>query len=115
LLQGPSIPIVARWLGLDSPEQPRRGYPIEPSPAGGFARRLRELSIPPESPFVGKRIVELGLPPEFLVILIDRPGGFEIASGATEIQAGDKLLVISGDAAYHLVKNQAEALSTATA
>jgi cell volume regulation protein A len=107
LLQGPSIPLVARWLGVHAPSRPRRGYPIEPSPAGGFRRQLRELTIPNESPYVGKRIVELGLPADFLVILIDRDDDFLIASGGIEVQAGDKLLVISGTEAFNQVQKQA--------
>lgn len=106
LVQGPSIPLVARWLGVDAPAATRRGYPIEANPAGGFRRRLRELPVPPKSKMVGKRIVELGLPAEFLVILIDRDNSFIIPSGGTAIRAGDKLLVISGDEAFDQVQQQ---------
>lgn len=106
LLQGPSILLVARWLGVDSPVKPRRGDPIEPGPAGGFPRQLRELSIPSGSPFAGKHIFELGLPDEFLVILIDREEDFVIASGGTELQAGDRLLVISDEQAFAQVQSQ---------
>ncbi len=104
LIQGPSIPIVARWLGLDAPIRLRRGDPIEPSPAGDFPRQLRDLIVPPESSFIGKRILDLGLPEEFLVILIDRDGDYVVPSGATQILSGDRLLVISGEDEYNLVQ-----------
>lgn len=106
LIQGPSIPVVARWLGLDAPLRPKRDDPIEPGPAEGNRGRLRELYIPAGSKFAGKKIVELGLPANLLVILIDRDGEFIIASGGTELHADDRLLVISDDEAFEQVQNQ---------
>lgn len=107
LLQGPSIPLVARWLGVEAPQETRRGIPIEANPAGGFQRRLRELVIQEGSSFVDKQIVELGLPPEFLIILIDRGNDFLIASGSTEIQEGDRLIVISNNETFQQVRQKA--------
>jgi len=95
LLQGTSIALVARWLGLDAPMVPKRIYPIEYTPMGGFKSELKELPVPPDSPMVGKPIVEMGLPDEFLVILIARENDFVLPSGGTVIEAGDTLLVLS--------------------
>jgi potassium/hydrogen antiporter len=95
LLQGTSIPLVARWLGLDAPLVPKRIYPIEFTPMGGFKSELQELPIPLSSPMVGKAIVEMGLPDEFLVILVARENDFVLPSGGTVLQAGDTLLVLS--------------------
>lgn len=104
LLQGPLIPFVARWLGVDAPAIEKRGDPIEPGPTGMYRRQLRELTVPPGSPFVGKLIVELRLPAEFLVILINRENDYTIASGSTQILPNDRLLVISDDAAFQQVQ-----------
>ncbi len=106
LIQGPSIPRIARVLHVDAPITTARSYPIEPNPVGQFRRQLRELTIPEASPVIGKRIVDLSLPPEFLVILIDRDDGFVIASGGTELFAGDKLLVISDEQAFGQVQKK---------
>lgn len=95
LLQGTSIPLVARWLGLDAPLVPKRIYPIEYTPMGGFRSELKEIPVPPDSAMVGKPIVELRLPEEFLVILIARENDFVLPSGGTIINAGDTLLVLS--------------------
>jgi potassium/hydrogen antiporter len=95
LLQGTSIPLAARWLGLDAPLVPKRIYPIEFTPMGGFKSELQELPIPLSSPMVGKAIVEMGLPDEFLVILVARENDFVLPSGGTVLQAGDTLLVLS--------------------
>jgi cell volume regulation protein A len=95
LLQGTSIPMVARWLNLDAPAEPRRAYPIEFTPMHGIEGELKELTLPADSPAVGRAIVELGLPPEFLIILIARDKAFIIPSGGTVLQSGDTLLVLT--------------------
>lgn len=106
LLQGPSIPFVARLLGVNAPLISRPYDPIEPGPAGGFRNQLRDIIIPAGSSVAGKRIVDLHLPASFLVILVDREGEFIIAGGGTELHAGDRLLVISDEEAYNQVQNQ---------
>lgn len=95
LLQGTSIPLVARWLRVDAPAIPKRVYPIEYTPMGGLKSELKELPIPFDSELAGKAIVELGLPPGFLVILIARENDFVLPSGGTVLQGGDTLLVLS--------------------
>lgn len=100
LLQGTSIPFVARHLKVDAPLAPKRTYPIEYVPDKGFKNELKELPIPAGSPVVGKAIVELGLPAEFLVILIARENDFILPSGGTVLQAGDTLLVLSEEKAW---------------
>ncbi len=95
LLQGTTITPVARWLKLDAPVTPKRIYPIEYTPIGGFKSELKELAVPPHSPMVGKAIVELGLPDDFLVVLIARQNDFVMPSGGTIIEAGDTLLALA--------------------
>lgn len=95
LLQGTTIPSVARWLGVDAPVEVRRVYPIEYTPMGGLKSELKEIPIPDGSQLVGKPIVELGLPPDFLIILIARDQDFLVTSGGTVIRAGDTLLVLT--------------------
>jgi len=95
LLQGPSIPFVARLLGVDAPIQTRQIFPLEPNSVEGFRNQLKEMAIPAGSPFEGKAIVELGLPEKFLIILIAREKDFLIPSGGTVLLPGDTLLVIS--------------------
>lgn len=95
LLQGTTIAPLARWLKLDAPVTPKRIYPIEYTPVGGFKSELKELAVPPHSPMVGKAIVELGLPNNFLVVLIARQNDFVMPSGGTIIEAGDTLLALA--------------------
>jgi cell volume regulation protein A len=96
LLQGTSLPMVARWLKVDAPAVPRRVYPIEYMPVGGFTSELKELPVPPGSYMDGKAIFELGLPADFLIILIAREKDFMMPTGGTVVQGGDTLLVLAG-------------------
>jgi cell volume regulation protein A len=43
---------------------------------------------------VGRPIVELGLPPDSLVVLISRDDDYLVPSGGTIVQGGDTLLVL---------------------
>ena len=52
LLQGTSLPFVARWLRVDVPMAPRRVYPLEYSRVGGLRSELRDL---PRSAGIGIR------------------------------------------------------------
>lgn len=103
LFQGTSITPVAHWLKLDAPAVPKRIYPIEFTPVGGFKSELKELAVPSNSPMAGKAIVELGLPDDFLVVLIARQNDFVMPSGGTVIQPGDTLLALADAATFEEV------------
>jgi cell volume regulation protein A len=95
LLQGTSIPLVAKWLGVDAPLIPKRAYPIEYTPVSGLKSELQELPIPAGSNVVDKTIVELGLPAAVLIVLIARGDEFLVPGGGTTLWAGDTLLVMA--------------------
>jgi len=107
LLQGASIPIVARWLSVDEPIKNKPIYPIEFTPVSGFKNELKELHIPFHSIFAGKTIVELSLPQEFLIILIARNKEFIMPSGGTELLEGDTLVVLAGKETFTQVEADA--------
>lgn len=108
LLQGPSIPYVARLLKLDAPPETERPSHFEPALSGELQSQLKEIIVPPGSFLAGKRIVDIRLPAEFLVVLIRRDDGFIIPSGATDIQVGDTLYVISTVDAFQQVVSRME-------
>lgn len=95
LLQGTSIPWVAKWLGLDTPLLPKPKYPMEFEPTQGFSSDMVEIEIPKDSNLKGKRIVEVEFPKGTLVLLIRRGEEFIIPTGETVLKAGDSLLVLS--------------------
>lgn len=110
LLQGTTIPLVARWLRVDAPERQRAISPLEYVPGSGLESELKEMVIPPNSLGIGKAIVELGLPDEFLIVLIGRNGEYQLPNGGTCLLAGDKLLVLAERNAFDHVQSQINAI-----
>jgi potassium/hydrogen antiporter len=105
LFQGTSVPLAARWLKVDVPEPAKPIYPIEYTPVEGLRTKLRELPIPPGSCAEGKRIVDLKLPPGFLIILVARGREFLVPGGGTKLDAGDILLVLTEEETFQGIKD----------
>lgn len=95
LIQGTTIPFVAKWLHVDSPIKPETRYPIELEPSIDTKAALKEVEIEQGDYALGKQIIELGLPEKVLIVLINREGKFLIPRGTTEIRDHDKLLILS--------------------
>lgn len=112
LLQGTSIPFVAKWLGVDESAPRKPVYPIQFTPVSGFKNELKELTIPAGSLADGKNIMELNLPQEFLVILIARNNEFLMPNGGFTLAAGDTLIVLSGRETFSAVEEQIRAASS---
>ncbi|MBX3057125.1 MAG: potassium/proton antiporter [Anaerolineae bacterium] len=106
LLQGTTLSPVARWLRVDAPAVPKRTYPLEYNPMAGLKGELKELPIQSDSVMAGKAIVELGLPANFLIVLIARDNDFVLPSGGTVVQGGDTLLVLSDKVSFDDVVNR---------
>jgi potassium/hydrogen antiporter len=106
LLQGTTISLMARWLRVDAPEQRKSIFPIEYAPINSAKCELKDLVIPAGSSMVGKAIVELGLPAEFLIVLISRNGEYIVPSGGTTLIADDTLLVLAEKEIFHRVLSQ---------
>jgi cell volume regulation protein A len=95
LVQGSSIPLVARWLRVAAPLQVRRRSPLEFESTNGIRGELVEIELPASSAAAGRRIVELGLPKGALLVLIGRGDGFFVPSGSTMLEAGDTLYLLA--------------------
>jgi cell volume regulation protein A len=94
LFQGWSVPVAARILQVDAPPELKRRYPLESSPVEGVDTELVDLIVPYNSPAAGKSIVELGMPPDSLIVLVSRGESFLVPSGGTVLQEGDTVLVL---------------------
>jgi len=106
MLQGTTIPMVAKWLGVGETLAAKPAFPIEFNPVSGFKNELKEIIIAAESMAEGKSIVELGLPQAFLVILIARENEFLMPSGGFVLQAGDTLIVLADRETFNMVDQQ---------
>lgn len=95
LVQGTSIPLVARRLRVDAPLERRPAYPVEATDTLEGSMELHELAVPAGSAAVGRRLVDLHLPPGALVVLISRGEEFTVPQGSTTLEAGDTLLLLA--------------------
>ena len=96
LLQGTSLPLVAKWLRLRAPLAAKRQYPLEFVPTRKSGSDLVEVSVTEQSPVIGKQIVDLHLPKSSLIVLVSRNEDFLVPKGGTILQSGDRLLVLAG-------------------
>jgi trk system potassium uptake protein TrkA len=69
------------------------------------AIRLIEYRLPAGSPFLG-RIADLHLPHSSLIVAVRRGDDFFIPRGASELKAGDKVLVMGSPEALHDVRRR---------
>jgi cell volume regulation protein A len=98
LLQGTSIPLVARWLRVDEPlQRSPDASPVWDAPSS-LKSGLIEVTIPDSSTAVGKRLIDLGLPKRTFVILVWRKGQCFVPDGSTVFEAIDSLLVFTDQA-----------------
>jgi cell volume regulation protein A len=97
VIQGTTLPVVARLLHLVLPEKAKQRTPVDLELAESIKSVLTEISIPSESKVIGKPLVEIGIPKTSLISILQRGGKFITPSGATVIEPHDRLFVISED------------------
>ncbi|HEX2921565.1 MAG TPA: potassium/proton antiporter [Bacteroidales bacterium] len=95
LIQGTTLPFVAKLLHLSLPENLKQRTNKDIELTDGIKSLLTEVIIPNECHTVGKQLVELGIPSSALISLIQRKDQYIIPNGATVLEPGDKLFVIS--------------------
>ena len=95
LVQGSTIPAVAKLLGVTGPLPTTPAYPIESVAHPDATAALHEVTVPTRSAVAGSRVFELGLPPDVLIVLIDRAGDVIVPRGETVVLSGDRLMVLA--------------------
>jgi potassium/hydrogen antiporter len=95
LLQGTSIPLVARWLKIDAPLIPKPQSLLEFVPSCNLKSELVEIRIPQDSQVIGKQILELRLPQGALIVLVSKADECVTPNGGTILEAGDQLLLLA--------------------
>lgn len=113
LVQGATVPLAARLLGVDAPPPVRRDYPLELNPVEGLKSELKELVVPAGSPWAGRAVVDLGLPSGLLIVLIARGTEFVQPKGETRLAAGDTLLILAEPDAFDRAREQSRAAGLA--
>ncbi|WP_433476979.1 potassium/proton antiporter [Spirillospora sp. CA-142024] len=110
LLQGPTLPLVARWCRLKSDEQTRE-LDVEAAPLEELHADLLEVRIPADSMMSGVEIFELRLPPGASITLVVREGASFVPEPTTPLQAGDTLLVVTTEAVRETAERRLRAVS----
>ncbi|MBP7848741.1 MAG: potassium/proton antiporter [Lentimicrobiaceae bacterium] len=95
LIQGTTLPVVARWLHVALPGKVKPISEIEKLIADLPKSSLQEVVILPDYFAVDKRIVDLHFPKTAFIVMIKRAGEYIRPGGSTEIKAHDILMVLT--------------------
>lgn len=93
LLQGSSVALVGRWLGVNVPAPTSSDIPLSDEFTQQHGGDLVEIIVPDRSQVDGRRIVDIQLPESALVVLIKRGDDFIIPRGDIVLRSKDRLLI----------------------
>ncbi|MFF1353994.1 potassium/proton antiporter [Streptomyces sp. NPDC058297] len=111
LIQGPTLPWLARKLRLGSDSASAADLGIESAPLERLRGHLLSVTIPKESRMHGVEVSELRMPPGAAVTLVVREKQSFVPLPTTVLRHGDELLVVATDQ----VRDAAEARLRAVA
>jgi potassium/hydrogen antiporter len=94
MLQGSTLPLVARWLRLDSSAEVRE-VEVDSATLDELDADLLQVRVPVGSKLHGVYLGELRLPVGATVSLLVRDGNSFTPQSTTRVQEGDQLLVVS--------------------
>lgn len=94
ILQGTTVPVIARWLGLSKPvEIHHRDFEVDL--AEDIKSVVVEATVLPDLLEEGDKLADLHFPTNTLVIMIKRYDNYFVPNGKTRLIPGDKLLLLS--------------------
>jgi cell volume regulation protein A len=96
MVQGPTLPLVARWLRLGDTDG-AYDLGIESAPLERVRGHLLSLSVPEGSRMHGVEVGEPRLPPGAAVTLVVRDGTSFVPTPTDILRRGDELLVVTTD------------------
>jgi cell volume regulation protein A len=94
LLQGTTLPWLARRLRVTVPVQPTE-IRVESAPLEEAGADLLHVEVPGDSRLVGVYVDDLRLPPGAVVTLVSRDGARFVPQAHTRLRAGDSLLIVA--------------------
>lgn len=97
VVQGTTLPLMARWLGLAEKPEERGGtenfdidFPEEIKSATSELEMTQEVLSQH-----GHRLMDLGMPEKTLVIMVKRDTQYFVPTGKTTLHVGDRLMVLT--------------------
>ena len=96
LVQGTTLTWMARKLNLDTPREEERALEhFDIDLPDEIQSSTREVEVTEKLLANGHTLSEIDIPPKTLIIMVRRGEDFFVPTGASELQLGDQLLVIS--------------------
>ncbi|MGC9151825.1 MAG: potassium/proton antiporter [Microbacter sp.] len=95
LIQGTTLPIIAKWLNLNVPVTLKKKSVIDLEQAWGTKSIYKSIRVEANFHCIGKSIVDLKLPNTIIIALIERKNKFFLSDGATRIMDDDVLYVMA--------------------
>jgi potassium/hydrogen antiporter len=112
MLQGPTLPWIARRLGVVAPAEPLE-IEVEAAPLEELHADLLQVAVPPGSQLHGVEVYELRLPRTVNLSLIVRDGESFVPRPETMLRTGDRLLIVCPAAVRRQVERRLRAVSRA--
>lgn len=98
LVQGTSLPIMAKWLGLaEKPDGPKKLKEFDIEFSDEIKSITAELEINAQTLSKGNKLMDLAIPENTLVALVKRNNKYIVPTGKTLLFDQDKLLIITDD------------------
>jgi cell volume regulation protein A len=97
LLQGYTLPLVAKWLKVIVPKKVKKITPLDMELYDTAKSEFIEIILSEHSSAVGKAIVKLRLPKSALIVLLVRDGKYIQPNGSTVLEDGDKLFLLANN------------------
>ena len=110
LLQGPTLPFVARLLRVAAPGE-AHDLEVESAPLEELNADLLQVRVPPASHLHGVEIFELRLPAGAQVTLVVREGRSFVPTTTTRIRSDDQLLLVTTASCRDQVERRLRAVS----
>ena len=111
LVTAPTLPLLARWLGLLQGDH-LRDLEIEAAPLDRIAVDLLQIRVTRRSLIHGVEVGELRLPPGSSVTLVVRDGATMVPGPRTVLRTGDELLVVTPREERAATEDRLRAVST---
>ncbi|HET7117818.1 MAG TPA: potassium/proton antiporter [Hanamia sp.] len=97
LIQGTTLPIVAKWLHVALPEDEKPFSGTEKFIPDIPKSSMKEIEVTPGCYAADKKIVDLGFPENTFIAMIKRNHAYLVPDGSTVIEANDTLVVLSAN------------------
>ncbi|HEX2212845.1 MAG TPA: potassium/proton antiporter [Mycobacterium sp.] len=110
LIQGPSLRIVAQWLGLISRDATRE-IQVESAPLDVLDAELLTMTVQKPSRLHNVTVLELRLPDPSVITLIIRNGRTFVPQPDTRIAIGDELLIVTTTKTRAMAERRLRAVS----